>query len=174
MNVEKQKNLVVFLAVVAALLAGTVLLGSYTDILGAAPDAGSQVKTCSASKTAAQQKTCSAGQDKTSCGAKVDSAIQAQVFAAAETTKTCSEGSAAAKACCGSKTEAGCDKTAGAARTCCGGEAPGGCSEKPATAKSCCATDGAESGCEKAQTSGECCGAKAAAAGVGCDESHQL
>ena len=155
MNVGKEKILVVLLAVVAALLAGTVLLGSYTDILGAAPDAGAQVKTCSASKTAAQPKTCSAEQVKASGGEKVDSAIHAQVFAAGETTKTCSEGSAAAKAGCSSETAAGCDKTAGAAKTCCGGEAPAGCCEKPATA-------------------GECCGAKAAAAGVGCDESHQL
>ncbi len=158
MNVGKQKILLVLLAVVAALLAGTVLLGSYTDILGAAPDAGAQVKTCSASKTTAQPKTCSASQttaqaktcsaeqDKASCGAKVDSAIHAQVFAAGETTKTCSEGSAAAKAGCSSETAAGCDKTAGAAKTCCGGEAPAGCCEKPATA-------------------GECCGAKAAATG---------
>jgi len=146
MNVGKEKILLVLLAVVAALLAGTVLLGSYTDILGAAPDAGAQVKTCSASQTTAQAKTCSAEQDKASCGAKVDSAIHAQVFAAGETTKTCSEGSAAAKAGCSSETAAGCDKTAGAAKTCCGGEAPAGCCEKPATA-------------------GECCGAKAAAPG---------
>ncbi len=158
MNVGKQKNLVVLLAVVAALLAGTVLLGSYTDILGAAPDAGAQVKTCSASKTAAQPKTCSAsqttaqaktctaGQDKASCGDKVDSAIHAQVFAAGETTKTCSEGSAAAKAGCSSETAAGCDKTAGAAKTWCAGEAIVDSCEKPATA-------------------GECCGAKAAATG---------
>ncbi|TKJ36751.1 MAG: hypothetical protein CEE38_10630 [Planctomycetes bacterium B3_Pla] len=158
MNVGKQKNLVVFLAVVAALLAGTALLGSYTEILGDAPDSGAQVKACSASKTAAQPKTCStsqttaqamtctAGQDKASCGDKVDSAIHAQVFAAGETTKTCSEGSAAAKAGCSSETAAGCDKTAGAAKTCCGGEAPAGCCGKPATA-------------------GECSGAKAAVAG---------
>jgi len=46
MSLGNQKNLIIFAAIVAALLAGTVLVGGYANILPAASDTGTQVKAC--------------------------------------------------------------------------------------------------------------------------------
>ncbi len=48
MSLKKPKNLLIISAVTVALLAGTVLLANYANILPVGSDTGSQVKTCQA------------------------------------------------------------------------------------------------------------------------------
>jgi hypothetical protein len=126
MSLKNTKNLVIIAAVVVAVLAGTVLLGNYTNILSADSDTDSQPKTCQAAKSA----TCSAS----------------QAFFA-ET----AEGECTQKAECGSAEKTcspDCDKP------CCAGEAAPGCCPKSGDAAAeagCCpkseATVAAKTGC---------------------------
>jgi hypothetical protein len=125
MSLKNPKNLLIIGSVVIALLAGTVLLASYANILPARSNTGSQAKTCPAA-------------GGTSCPmAKAVFAENAEV--------TCAQKAAAgfdAKACPLGRTE-----------PCCAGEAPPDCCPKvcpPDCTKPCCAGEAAPSGCPMA------------------------
>jgi hypothetical protein len=123
MSLKNTKNLIIIAAVGVALMAGTVLLGSYTNILSSGSETDSQPKTCQAEKSA----TCTAS----------------QAFFAEN-----AEGECSRKAECGSaeKTcQTDCEKP------CCAGEAAPGCCPKTGDAAAeagCCPkTDAAATGC---------------------------
>ncbi|MHC4426207.1 MAG: hypothetical protein ACYSYV_08935 [Planctomycetota bacterium] len=139
MSLGNQKNVIIFVAVAAALVAGTVLLAGYADILPAASDKDSQVKACPAAD------------GNVSCQAKTDSAAFPTVCAAGE----------AATGCCGKPCPPDCTKP------CCSGEAPAGCCGKPVAPKPCCPGVAPTGCCPKpgtADAAGGCCGAKTDAA----------
>ena len=126
MSLKNPRNLLIIGAVVIALLAGTVLLASYANILPARSGAGSQVT---------YQAT-----DHTPCpGPKAH-------FAQAEN----------AEGYCSLKTKAVSDAEAcplGRTEPCCAGEAPPECCPKPCPpdcTKPCCAGEAAPSGCPMA------------------------
>ena len=126
MSLKNTKNLLIVAAVVVAVLAGTVLLGNYTNILSSASETNSQPKTCQAAKNA----TCAASQAFSAENAKVECAQKA---ACGSAEKTCPLDSS--KPCCAEsgscpKTEcpADCDKP------CCAGEAAPGCCPKSSDA----------------------------------------
>ena len=149
MNLKKPKNLLIIGAVIVALLAGTVLLGGYANILPAGSDTGSQAKTCQA----AGGTLC--------CGAKVSSNESAQAAFAQQTgagfdakacplgrTEPCCDGDAT-KCCCPAKCcPDKCDKCCcpklcppNCTKPCCVGEAATGCcpiTSPPAAANTCC------------------------------------
>jgi hypothetical protein len=128
MSLKNPRNLLIIGAVVIALLAGTVLLASYANILPARSGAGSQAKTCPAA-------------GGTSCPvAKAVFAENAEV--------TCAQKAAAgfdAEACPLGRTE-----------PCCAGDAAPECCPKPCPpdcTKPCCAGEAAPSGCPMASMS---------------------
>lgn len=130
MSLKNTKNLVIIAAVVVAVLAGTVLLGNYTNILSTSSDTDSQPKTCQAAKSA----TCSASQAIFAENAEGACTKKAECGSAE---KTCPKDST--KPCCaqeGSKDcPADCDKP------CCAGEAAPGCcpkSDASAAKTGCC------------------------------------
>ncbi|MFB0554504.1 MAG: hypothetical protein ACETWQ_14460 [Phycisphaerae bacterium] len=136
MSLKNPKNLLIIGAAVIALLAGTVLLASYANILPARSGAGSQAKTC----PAAGGTTC--------CGAKVSSNENAQVAFAQQTGA-------------GFDTEA-CPL--GRTEPCCAGELVPGCCPKtcpPDCTKPCCAGEAAPDCCPmsspSATTNTGCC-----------------
>ena len=140
MSLKNTKNLLIVAAVVVAVLAGTVLLGNYTNILSG----NSEPKACQGTKNA----TCAASQAFSAENAKVECAQKAVCWSAE---KTCPLDSS--KPCCAEsgscpKTEcpADCDKP------CCAGEAAPGCCPK--------SSDAAEAGC--------CPKSEATAAKTGC------
>jgi hypothetical protein len=142
MSLKKPKNLLIIGAVIVALLAGTVLLGNYANILPAGSDT--------------QAKTCKAAGGTPCCGAKVSSNESAQAAFAQQTgagfdakacplgrTEPCCAGDAA-KCCCPAKCcpdkcencccPDECDKCCcpklcppGCTKPCCAGEAATGC-----------------------------------------------
>ena len=158
MSLKNPKNLLIIGAVVIALLAGTVLLASYANILPARSGAGSQAKTC----PAAGGTPC--------CGAKVSSNENAQVAFAQQTgagfdAKACPLGRTE-PCCAGDATESLCGKTcpADCTKPCCTGEAAPECCPKvcpPDCTKPCCAGEAAPSGCPmagmSAATNTGCC-----------------
>ncbi len=100
MSLKNPKNLLIIGAVTVALLAGTVLLANYANILPGSSDACSQAKTCQAESSAPAH------------GAQA---------AFAENAKVCST-EKTATGCCPKANPSGCTKP------CCAGEAkPGGC-----------------------------------------------
>ncbi len=111
MSLGKQKNLIIFGAVVAALLAATVLVAGYTDILPGRAKADEQVKCCPSADA------------EVTCAAKAEAAGFPQVVAATE--------AAPAEACSGAEKPAcECDDGAGGCRACGESkpaEAAGGC-----------------------------------------------
>ncbi len=112
MSLKNPKNLLIIGAVVVALLAGTVLLANYANILPGSSDADSQAKTCQAA------------------GGTSWPAAKA-VFA--ENAEVCSA-KKSAPGCCPKANPSGCTKP------CCAGEAAPGCCPKaspPATTGSC-------------------------------------
>ena len=142
MSLKNNKNLIIIAAVVVAVLAGTVLLGNYTNILST----GSQPKTCQATKSA----TCTASQALFAENAEGECARRA---ACGSVDKTCPLDSS--KPCCA---ESGsCPKTACPAdctKPCCAGEVAPGCCPKSGDAVAeagCCpkaeATVAAKIGC---------------------------
>ena len=122
MSLKNTKNLLVIAAVVVAVLAGTVLLGNYTNILST----GAQPKTCQATKNA----TCTASQAFFAENAEGECARKAECGSAE---KTCPLDSS--KPCCA---ESGsCPKTdcpADCDKPCCAGEAAPGCCPKSSDA----------------------------------------
>ncbi len=122
MSLKNTKNLIIIAAVVVAVLAGTVLLGNYTNILSSGSKADSQPKTCQATSSAC----CPAAKALFAENANIVSAQTAEVGAVA---KTCPiDGT---KACCAEsgscpKTECPPDCT----KPCCAGETAPGCCPK--------------------------------------------
>jgi len=129
MSLKNPKNLLIIGAVIVALLAGTVLLASYANILPARSGAGSQAKTC----PAAGGTTC--------CGAKISSNENVQVAFAQQTgagflgrTEPCCAGEPVPD-CCPKTCPPDCTKP------CCAGEAAPDCcpmSSPSAAANTCC------------------------------------
>ncbi len=105
MSLKNTKNLLIIAAVVVALMAGTVLLGNYTNILSTGSETGSQPKTCQATKSAA----CTASQAffaenaNVECTRKADSGSDA---------KTCPPD--CTKPCCAGEAKTGCCPKSGA------------------------------------------------------------
>ncbi len=144
MSLKNTKNLVIIAAVVVAVLAGTVLLGNYTNILSASSDTDSQPKTCQTAKSA----TCSASQQ--AFFAENAEGECTQKAECGSDTKTCPSDST--KPCCAQ--EASKDCPSDCAKPCCAEEAETGCCPKSgdAAAKTgCCpktdATVAAKTGC---------------------------
>ena len=136
MSLKNPKHLLIIGAVVIALLAGTVLLGNYANILPGSSDADSQAKTCPAAGGTSWPV------------AKAVFAEKAEV--------TCPQ-----KAGAGFDAEA-CPF--GRTKPCCAGEAKPGCCPKvcpPDCTKPCCAGEAAPSGCPmagmSAATNSGCC-----------------
>lgn len=120
MSLKNTKNLVIIAAVAVALLAGTVLLGNYTNILST----GSQPKTCQATKNAA----CTASQAALAENAEGDCTRKAEC---GSDTKTCPQDST--KPCCAQEASKDCPPDC--AKRCCAGEAaPSCCPKSDATA----------------------------------------
>lgn len=131
MSLKNTKNLLIIAAVVVALMAGTVLLGNYTNILSA----GSQPKTCQATKGSA----CPASQAFFAENANVECTKTAECGSVA---KTCPLDPT--KPCCAVEGTPGCcPKTAcppDCTKPCCAGEAKPDCCPKSdaAAATGCC------------------------------------
>lgn len=126
MSLKNTKNLVIIAAVVVGVLAGTVLLGNYTNILSNS----SQPKTCQATKSA----TCTASQAFFAENAEGECTRKAECGSAE---KTCPLDPT--KPCCAQ--EASKDCPADCDKPCCAGEAALGCcpkSEATAAAKTGC------------------------------------
>ncbi|NQT02193.1 MAG: hypothetical protein HQ580_09230 [Planctomycetes bacterium] len=136
MSLKNTKNLLIIAAVVVALMAGTVLLGNYTNILST----GSQPKTCQATGSAC----CPAANAFFAENANVESSKTAEGGAVTKTcpldgTKPCCAGEAKPD-CCPKTCPPDCTKP------CCAGEAAPGCcpkSDASATANTgCCPATG--------------------------------
>ncbi len=69
MSLKTPKNLLIIGAVVAALLAGTILLGNYANILAACSDTGSQAEASQATDQTScpMAKACPLGSDAKAC-----------------------------------------------------------------------------------------------------------
>ncbi|MHC4175630.1 MAG: hypothetical protein ACYST5_22190 [Planctomycetota bacterium] len=142
MSLKNTQNLLIIGAVVAALLAGTILLGNYASILPADSDSGAQAEAAQAT-------------DQPSCP------MAKAHFAEAGDVKACPREAAAgldAKTCpLGSGANAcppGCTKP------CCAEEAEGCCPKKaegccPKVAESCCPKEAASSCPKEAKTCSE-------------------
>ena len=134
MSLGKQKNLIIFGAVVAALLVGGVLVADYADVLPGRARADEPVKACQS------------GEAKPCCAAKAATAGFPQVMAATQ--------AAPAQACCGGEKPAGaCCDPGGDCDSC---EKPAGCCEKPPAG--CCEKR------QLGEAAGGCCASKADAA----------
>ena len=129
MSIKNTKNLLIISAVVVAVLAGTVLLGNYTNILSARSDSGSKTKTCQAKASAC----CPATQ---AMAAEHASMMSAQTAESEAVAKTCPLDSS--KPCCAEKGI--CPKTdcpADCTKPCCAGEdIPSCCPKSDASASS--------------------------------------
>jgi len=138
MSLKNTKNLITIAAVVVAVLAGTVLLGNYTNILST----DAQPKSCQATKSA----TCTASR---AFFAENSEGACAQKAACGSAEKTCPLDSG--KPCCA---ESGsCPKTdcpADCTKPCCAGEAAPACCPK-SDSSACCpkteATVASKTGC---------------------------
>jgi hypothetical protein len=139
---RNQKSLAVFVAIIAALLAGTVLLGSYANIVPAKSDPGVPAEAENAAVTATCPKTQAhfAENAEGGCPRKAEAGSDATACPHAAA-KTCGAAEATASSCEKSwPVEQG--------KPCGAGEAATGCSGEPCPSK----------------TAGTCCGAKADAA----------
>ncbi|MHC4533658.1 MAG: hypothetical protein ACYS6K_06880 [Planctomycetota bacterium] len=145
MSLKNTKNLLIVAAVVVAVLAGTVLLGNYTNILST----GSQPKACQATKSA----TCTASQAFFADSAEGECTQKVECGSAE---KTCPLDPS--KPCCAVEGTPGCcpktDCPADCDKPCCAGEVAPGCCPKSGEAAAetgCCpkseATVAAKTGC---------------------------
>lgn len=129
MSIKNTRNLLIIGGVIVALLAGTVLLGNYTNILSA----NSEPKTCQGTKSTA----CSASQAVFASSAEGECAQKAECGSAE---KTCPLDST--KPCCAEKGT--CPKTdcpPDCTKPCCAGEAEASCcpkSDASAAKTGCC------------------------------------
>jgi hypothetical protein len=133
MSIKNTKNLLIISAVLVAVLAGTVLLGNYTNILSARSDNGSQPKACQAKASAC----CPASQAMIAENTNMMGAQTAEGNAVA---KTCPLDST--KPCCAEK--GNCPKTdcpPDCTKPCCSGEDKPACcpkSDASAAPSGCC------------------------------------
>ncbi|MHC4126430.1 MAG: hypothetical protein ACYSRR_08275 [Planctomycetota bacterium] len=128
MSFKNPKNLIVVVGVVAALMAGTVLLGGY--VVGQSADTEAPVKTCQASDS------------KGCCPSMANSAAFATVsgdvpIATGCTKMPCTEG--CQKPCCAEDSDGCCEKPCPipCPKPCCAEDTP----------KGCCGTTKAKGGC---------------------------
>ena len=130
MSLKTPKSLLIIGAVVVALLAGTILLGNYANILPAGSDTSSQpeaqnVKACPREAAAGfDAKTCPLGRTEPCC------AEEAEGCCCPKKAEGCCPKEA--EGCCPKEAEGCCPKEA---EGCCPKEAEGCC---PAEAKPCC------------------------------------
>lgn len=105
MSLKNPKHLLIIGAVVVALMVGTVLLASYTNILPGSSDADSQTKACSAAKTGSAEfaKVCSAEQATTSCSKDTKPECTEEA-----TTNCCGNPCLSEKPCPSESTKPGC------------------------------------------------------------------
>jgi hypothetical protein len=141
MSLKNTKNLVIIAAVVVAVLAGTVLLGNYTNILSSGSKADSQPKAC-------QAKTSSCCPAANAMFAENTEMMGVQTAEVGAVAKTCPMDGT--KACCA---ESGsCPKTdcpPDCTKPCCAGEAAPDCCPKSDTSAA------ATGGCPVASTTTE-------------------
>ncbi len=140
MSLKNPRNLLIIGAVVAALLAGTILLGGYVNILPAGSDTGSQAEAAPAT----EQTSCPMAKARLAEARDVTAGCPRE--AAAGDVKTCPLGSGAntcppgcTKPCCAEEAEGCCPKKA---EDSCPKEAEGCC---PKVAESCCPKEAASS-----------------------------
>ena len=93
MSLKNPKNLLIIGAVVAALLAGTILLGNYANILPASSDAGSQAKTSPAAggTSCPVAKAVFAENAQANCAQKVAAGFDAEACPLGRTEPCCAE-----------------------------------------------------------------------------------
>ena len=154
MSVKTKSNLLTIGVVVIALLAGTVLLAGYANILPGG--SGPQSKTCpSAGGTMCPMaKAVFAENTELTCAQKAGAGFDAKVCPMGRTEPCCA----------GDATESACGKTCplDCTKPCCAGEAPAGCSPKacpPDCTKPCCAVEATTGCCPKPDASAaeSCC-----------------
>ena len=140
MSLKNPKNLLIIGAVVAALLAGTILLGNYANILPAGSDTSSQAEAAQATEQTscprAKAHLAEAQNVKAGCPREAAAGFDAKTCPLGRTEPCCAD--ECCKACC--PTECCPDKCCEAccpekAEGCCPKEAEGCC---PAEAKPCC------------------------------------
>ena len=133
MSVKTKSNLLIIGAVAIALLAGTVLLASYANILPTR--SGTQAKTCPAAggTSCPMAKTVFAENAEVTCAQKVAAGFDAKACPLGRTEPCCT----------GDATESLCGKTCptDCTKPCCAGEAATGCcpiTSPPAATNTCC------------------------------------
>ncbi len=129
MSLKNPKNLLIIGAVVAALLAGTILLGNYANILPAGSDTGSQA-TGQTSCPIAKAHLAEAQNVKAGCPREAAAGFDAKTCPLGSGANACPPG--CTKPCCAEEAEGCCPKEA---EGCCPKEAEPCC---PAEAKPCC------------------------------------
>jgi len=154
MSLKNPRNLLIIGAVVIALLAGTVLLASYANILPAGSGAGSQAKTCPAAggTSCPMAKAVFAENAEVTCAQKAAAGFDAKACPMGRTEPCCAGD--VMGSLCGKTCPLDCTKP------CCAGEAAPDCCPKacpPDCTKPCCAGEAAPSGCPMAGTSAVGC-----------------
>ncbi len=142
MSLKNQQNLLIIGAVVAALLAGTILLGNYANILPTGSDSGAQVQAyqptdhtpCPGPKADFAE----AENAKGYCSLKIKAVSDEKTCPLGRTEPCCAEEGEGC--CCPKKAEGCCPKEA---EGCCPKEAEGCCPKEaedccPKEAKPCC------------------------------------
>ena len=178
MSLKKPKNLLIISAVTVALLAGTVLLANYANILPVGSDTGSQVKTCQAKNSTP----CSGANPVFAENANVECAQKAEAGFVAKacpvgSTEPCCAGEATTS-CCPAQNSPGQSDEGCCPPKCCPDDCENCCClEKccpnkcgkcccpklcpPDCTKPCCAGEAAPSGCPmagmSAATNSGCC-----------------
>ena len=140
MSLKNPQYLLIIGAVVAALLAGTILLGSYTNILPAGSDTGPQAE----APPATEQTSCPIAKARLAEAQNVKAGCPREAAAGFDA-KTCPLGRT--EPCCAEEGEGCCPKIA---EGCCPKIAEGCC---PKEAEGCCPKEAA-SGCPKEAASG--------------------
>ena len=158
MSLKNPKNLLIIGAVIVALLAGTVLLANYANILPGSSDADSQVKTCPTAGGTSCPATnpVFAENANVECAQKAGSGFDAKACPLGRTEPCCA----------GEATESLCGKTCPLDSTepCCAGEAAPDCCPKVCPldcTKPCCAEETTTGGCPMSSPSAPtntCCG----------------
>ncbi len=120
MSFKNPKNLIVVVSVVAALMAGTVLLGGYANSKTA--DSKTPVKACQATKTSG----CCPAIANTAANSTVFALVSGEVQTATDSSGTPST-TDCPKPCCADENAEGCDNPC--PKPCCAEDGPKGCGE---------------------------------------------
>ena len=158
MSLKNPKHLLIIGAVVTALMVGTVLLGSYANILPARSGAGSQAKTCPAAggTSCPMAKAVFAENAEVTCAQKAAAGFDAEACPLGRTEPCCA----------GDVTESLCGKTCplDCTKPCCAGEAAPDCCPMPCPpdcTEPCCPEEAAPGCCPMTSPSAPtntCCG----------------